>query len=99
MTRGPTGVDASNRALPEAGRPLHLDYSAPGAEMAAALPGEGYAKVRGTSFAAPFVSARLALTGSIARLDAEASQKGFGRIGRGIVCGSCRTAPKKVGAK
>lgn len=94
-----TGVDASNRALAEAGRPLHLDYSAPGADMAAALPGKGYASVRGTSFAAPFVSARLALTGSTAQLDAEASRKGHGRIGRGIVCGPCRVPPKKVGAK
>jgi hypothetical protein len=76
-----------------------LDYSAPGADMAAAMPGKGYAIVRGTSFAAPLVSARLALTGSTARLDAEASKKGFGRIGRGIVCGPCRVAPKKVGAK
>lgn len=94
-----TGVDATNRALTEAGKPLHLDYSAPGADMAAALPGKGYANVRGTSFAAPFVSARLALTGSTARLDAEADRKGYGRIGRGIVCKACRVAPKKVGAK
>ena len=94
-----TGVDATNRALAEAGKPLHLDYSAPGADMAAALPGKGYANVRGTSFAAPFVSARLALTGSTQQLDAEASKKGFGRIGRGIVCGTCRIAPKQVGAK
>jgi hypothetical protein len=94
-----TGVDGDNRALAEAGKPLHLDYSAPGADMAAALPGKGYANVRGTSFAAPLVSARLALTGSTQKLDAEASKKGFGRIGRGIVCGTCRVAPKKVGAK
>jgi hypothetical protein len=94
-----TGVDATNRALVEAGKSLHLDYSAPGADMAAAVPGNGYAIVRGTSFAAPLVSARLALTGSTERLDAEASKKGYGRIGRGIVCGPCRVAPKKVGAK
>ena len=94
-----TGVDASNRALAEAGRAAHLDYAGPGADMAAALPGKGYAKVRGTSFAAPFVSARLAQAGSTARLDAEASRKGHGRIGRGIVCGPCRIAPKQVGAK
>lgn len=94
-----TGVDATNRAIAEAGKPLHLDYSAPGADMAAALPGKGYANVRGTSFAAPFVSPRLALTGSTQRLDAEASKKGFGRIGRGVVCGTCRVAPKQVGAK
>jgi subtilisin family serine protease len=94
-----TGVDATNRALAEAGRSSHLDYAAPGADMAAALPGKGYAKVRGTSFAAPFITSRLALRGSTALLDAEASKKGRGRIGRGIVCGECRVAPKQVGAK
>jgi hypothetical protein len=94
-----TGVDATNRALAEAGKPLHLDYSAPGADMAAALPGKGYANVRGTSFAAPFVSARLALTGSTTRLDAEADRKGYGSIGRGIICKTCRVAPRQVGAK
>ena len=94
-----TGVDARNRALAEAGRGPHLDYAAPGADMAAALPGNGYANVRGTSFAAPLVSARLAQAGSTQRLDSEASKKGFGRIGRGIVCGTCRVPPKAVGAK
>lgn len=93
-----TGADARNRALPEAGRATHLDYAGPGADMAAALPGKGYAVVRGTSFATPFVSARLALTGSTARLDAEAA-KGRGRVGRGIVCASCRVPPKAVRAK
>ena len=39
-----TGVDATNRAIAEAGKPLHLDYSAPGADMAAALLGKGYAE-------------------------------------------------------
>ena len=94
-----SGVDATNRALAEAGKGLHLDYSAPGADMAAALPGKGYANVRGTSFAAPYVTARLALTGSTSRLDAEADPKGYGRIGRGIVCKTCRVPPRKVGAK
>ncbi|MDP1909212.1 MAG: S8 family serine peptidase, partial [Hyphomicrobium sp.] len=58
-----TGVDARGRALPEAGKATHLDFAAPGADMAAALPGQGYAKVRGTSFAAPLAAARLALAG------------------------------------
>ncbi len=93
-----TGVDGTNRALAEAGRSAHLDYAGPGADMAAALPGKGYTRVRGTSFAAPFVSARLAMTGSTARLDAEAT-KGRGRIGRGIVCAGCRIAPKQVGVR
>lgn len=93
-----TGVDGSNRALAEAGRAAHLDYAGPGADMAAALPGRGYTRVRGTSFAAPFVTARLAIAGSTARLDGEAA-KGRGRIGRGIVCASCRIVPKLVGAR
>jgi hypothetical protein len=66
--------------------------------MAAALPGKGYAKVRGTSFAAPLVAARLAATGSPDRLAAEAV-RGKGRVGRGIVCKPCRVDPKLVGAK
>ena len=93
-----TGVDASGRALVEAGRAAHLDFAAPGADMAAALPGSGYARVRGTSFAAPLVTARLATVGSADRLAAEA-RPGKGRVGRGILCGACRIAPRTVGAK
>ena len=33
-----TGVDARGRALIEAGKPLHLDFAAPGADMVGALP-------------------------------------------------------------
>ena len=93
-----TGVDARGRALPEAGRAKHLDFAAPGADMAAALPGNGYAKVRGTSFAAPLVAARLAHANTLQRLAAEA-QPGKGRVGRGVVCGPCRVDPKVVRAK
>ena len=93
-----TGVDARGRALPEAGRAKHLDFAAPGADMAAALPGQGYTSVRGTSFAAPLAAARLLITGSPARLAAEA-RRGKGRVGRGIVCGDCPVDPRKVGAK
>jgi hypothetical protein len=93
-----TGVDSGNRALREAGRAAHLDFAAPGADLAAALPGKGYIEVRGTSFAAPFVAARLAATGSAAKLDAEA-EPGKGKVGRGIVCGSCDIAPRLVGLK
>src|SRR3546814_12841191 len=54
-----TGVDGRNRALIEAGRALPLDYSAPGADMVAAtLTGEA-SRVRGTSFAAPFLAGSL----------------------------------------
>ena len=93
-----TGVDGNNRALREAGRSTHLDFAAPGADLAAALPGKGYTAVRGTSFAAPFVAARLAATGSTAALAGEAIP-GKGKVGRGIVCGTCEISPKSVGLK
>jgi hypothetical protein len=93
-----TGVDASDRALREAGRAAHLDFAAPGADLVAALPGKGFTPVRGTSFAAPFVAARLAATGSMAQLAAEAVP-GKGKVGRGIVCKSCRILPKTVGLR
>ena len=93
-----TGVDAAGRALPEAGKPTHLDFAAPGADMAAALPGNGYTRVRGTSFAAPLAAARLIIAGSPSALMAEA-RPGKGRVGRGIVCGACRIDPRIVGAK
>ncbi|MDQ3478771.1 MAG: S8 family serine peptidase [Pseudomonadota bacterium] len=93
-----TGVDARGRAIPEAGRAAHLDFAAPGADMAAALPGRGYAKVRGTSFAVPLVASRLALAGSFQQLAGEA-RPGRGRVGRGIVCGPCRVDPRVVDAK
>lgn len=93
-----TAVDARGRALPEAGKAAHLDFAAPGADMAAALPGQGYARVRGTSFAAPLAASRLALAGSVQRLAGEA-RPGRGRVGRGIVCGPCRVEPRAVRAK
>ena len=93
-----TGVDAGDRALREAGRALHLDYAAPGADLVAATPGKGFIAVRGTSFAAPLVSARIAAAGSAAQLAREAVP-GKGRVGQGIVCKSCRTLPKTVGLK
>ena len=93
-----TAVDARDRALNEAGKAAHLDFAAPGADLAAALPGRGYARVRGTSFAAPLVAARLALAGTAMRLAAEA-MPGKGRVGRGIICRTCRIEPRLVGAK
>jgi len=93
-----TAVDGKGRALPEAGKPVHLDFAAPGADMAAALPGRGYSRVRGTSFAAPLAAARLILDGSLDRLASEA-RPGKGRVGRGIVCFECRVEPRLVGAR
>lgn len=93
-----TGVDGQDRAIREAGRSAHLDFAGPGADLVAALPGNGYTPVRGTSFAAPFVAARLAATGSAALLATEAVP-GKGKVGRGIICKSCRILPKMVGLR
>jgi hypothetical protein len=93
-----TAVDASGRALSEAGKAAHLDFAAPGADMAAALPGSGYTRVRGTSFAAPLAAARLLAAGSPAALASEA-RPGKGRVGSGIVCGACRIDPRAVGVR
>jgi len=98
-----TGVDPKDRALPEAGRAGHLDFAAPGADMAAALPGRGFGEVRGTSFAAPLVTARLSMaraesSGAVAAVGAEA-RPGKGPVGRGVVCGACRVDPRLVRAK
>jgi minor extracellular protease Epr len=95
-----TGVDGRNRPLPEAGRALRLDYAAPGAEMAAAALGRRFRRVRGTSYAVPLVTGRLALaTARGASLDAEAQDLGpkgpDRRFGRGLVCGACRTPLQK----
>jgi subtilisin family serine protease len=90
-----TGVDGRGRVLAEAGRASHLDYAAPGADMAAASANGGLAPVRGTSFAVPFVAGRLVqharAAQPLAALDAEASERGRRGVGRGVICGDCRT--------
>lgn len=94
-----TGVDGRNRALIEAGRALHLDYAAPGADILAANAAGKRVKVRGTSYAAPLVAARAAAaidagTDVIRTLDAEARDLGprgpDAVYGRGLVCAACR---------
>ncbi len=103
-----TGVDGRGRALIEAGRALHLDYAAPGADLLAANRAGGAGAVRGTSFAAPLVAARIARqlaarpgqarAAILAAIDAEAvdlGRKGADRLyGRGLVCGRCATPAK-----
>lgn len=91
-----TGVDGRGRVLLEAGRARHLDYAAPGADMLA-LNAAGQARsVRGTSFAAPLVAARLSAVwagdaaAALKALDREA-KGGSGRTGRGVLCEACRT--------
>lgn len=91
-----TGVDGLNHALIEAGRALHLDYAAPGADMLGAKAGGGTMRLRGTSYAAPLVAARLGAqpSPSTSALDREAidlGEKGADKIyGRGLICGKCR---------
>lgn len=92
-----TAVDGRNRALIESGRAAHLDYAAPGADLLAADAAGRWVRVRGTSFATPFVAARAAAAIGrgpvIPLLDREAvdlGPKGPDRVfGRGLLCQSC----------
>lgn len=92
-----TAVDGRNRALIEAGRALHLDYAAPGADFYASNAAGQRVKVRGTSFATPLVASRVALKlgdNLAAKLDAEAIDLGprgpDASYGRGLLCTICR---------
>ncbi len=70
---GVTAVDAHQRALLEACRGKQVKFSAPGADISAANPGQGYATVRGTSFASPIVAGLLA--GSLREPDKAAAER------------------------
>lgn len=91
-----TAVDGRDRPLIEAGKALHLDYAAPGADMLAAAADGRWMRVRGTSFATPLVAARAAAAmGSglavVPTLDHEARRPSRAlAYGRGILCGDCR---------
>ncbi len=93
-----TAVDGKRRALIEAGRALHLDYAAPGADIYGRNAKGKRIGLRGTSFATPLVAARLARAIGQGRnwrsaLDAEAidlGRKGHDNTyGRGLICGAC----------
>lgn len=93
-----TAVDGKRRALIEAGRALHLDYAAPGADIHGLNAKGKRIVLRGTSFATPLVAARLARAiergGDWRRvLDSEAEdlgERGADPVyGRGLLCGSC----------
>lgn len=98
-----TGIDAKGRALPEAGRALHVDFAAPGDAVLAAIGAGSIDRLRGTSFAAPLVAGRLALrypAPSIDRIGAavaglvlearDLGKKGRDKIyGHGLICGTC----------
>ena len=97
-----TGVDRRNRPLIEAGRALHLDYAAPGADISARDRAGRMVPVRGTSFAAPLVAARVAAAfdrgvdprAVVSALDAEAvplsRRRPDPQSGRGLLCAGCR---------
>lgn len=107
-----TGVDARRRVLPEAGRGGHVDFSAPGADMAGASSRGGYVTLRGTSFAAPLVAGRLALglpapdkadadraLDALSRQARDLGARGADPVyGKGLVAFELRTAPVAVGA-
>lgn len=98
-----TGVDGRDRALPEAGRALHVDFAAPGDDVLAATGVDTTERLRGTSFAAPLVAGRLArlyprpaidrIGPAIAALVTEARDlggKGHDKLyGYGLICGTC----------
>lgn len=100
-----TGTDARERVLPEAGRAIHIDFAAPGSDLKGAAIGTGLIALRGTSFSAPLVAARLASHYPKARIGAIepavraliAETKDLGKKGRdpifghGLVCGNCAT--------
>ena len=110
---GVTPVDGRDRVLPEAGRGPQVDFAAPGADMAAAGPGQGYVTVRGSSFAAPLVAGLLAQ--GLHRLDRAAAAAAVSSLaqtavdvgapgrdpvyGHGLVAAGHRVSPQQVGAR
>ena len=100
---GVTGVDLRERALPEAGIATPVDFAAPGAGIKGASPDGKLVGLRGTSFAAPLVAARLLSyypTANISQIEAavnglireakDLGKKGPDKIyGNGLVCGQC----------
>ena len=77
---GVTAVDARQRALLEAGRGRHVDFAAPGADIAAAGKAHAYAAVRGTSFAAPIVAGLL--VAELPEPDAAAAERALATLAR-----------------
>lgn len=93
-----TAVDGRERPLIEAGRALHLDYAAPGADIRGRNKDGKIIRLRGTSYAVPLVAARAAAAlehgGSWrATLDREAIDLGpkgpDAQYGRGLLCSEC----------
>lgn len=97
-----TAVNGRRQVLPEAGRGAHVDFAAPGADMAGAGAHGGYLAVRGTSFAAPLVAGLIAQRGGrpdgLAAIDLGAAGQDP-VYGRGLVAFDLRTEPGRVGAR
>lgn len=109
---GVTAVDSQQRVLLESCRGPQVDFAAPGADMAAAVPTQSYAPVRGTSFAAPLVASLLAeqlqepdktaAAQAIAQLTQQAVDLGARgpdeTYGQGLVGNALRTDPSLAAA-
>ena len=78
-----SAVDRRGRPLIEAGHATHVDFCAPGADMAAPAGPSGFVTVRGTSFAAPIVAGLLA--GEFASPDPAAARAAIDALGRRAV--------------
>jgi subtilisin family serine protease len=110
-----TGVDAHRRVLIEACRGKHVDFAAPGADMAAAGLEAEFSLVRGTSFAAPIAAGlfarqltevdRARADAAVAALTSQAidlGSRGPDKVyGNGLVGDSLRPSPDlaKVSAR
>ncbi len=110
-----TGVDSHQRVLVEACRGKHVDFAAPGADMAAAGLNTEFALVRGTSFAAPIAAGlfarqltdvdRTRAAAAVAALTAQAvdlGPRGPDKVyGNGLVGDTLRPSPElaKVSAR
>jgi hypothetical protein len=73
-----TSVDGSGKIQLDANRGPEVMFSAPGVEVPAAKPGSGFARMTGTSFAAPIVAANFAAL--LARPDVKAASAARARL-------------------
>lgn len=104
---GVSAVNGRGRILPETGRGPHVDFVAPGADMAAAGQAGTWTRVRGSSFAAPLVSGLIARRGggaqavqALVRTAADMGAPGRDPIyGAGLVGAGLRVEPGAVGAR
>lgn len=80
---GVTAVDSHRRVLIEAARGSQVMFAAPGADMSAADIGGKYSTIRGTSFAAPIVTALLAQ--SVAAPDLKSSEAAIAALAQSAI--------------